>query len=208
MFMVWKFRILALTVAAPLAAISIGNLVVDIYRAGSRAKLLAEPAPFVSHLAPLRTDIQAEDAQMLARQALGGAANGDVAETTIRRALVMAPHNARLWATAAALKARENSGDPSTTDLLRLSYYTGPHDLVIIPLRLGVATSGDALTDTELRELAKGDISAMLSPVMADGKHALAANYSRASRVGKTFIEEAARAIDPAAADELRRAVP
>lgn len=204
MSMVWKFRILALAVAALLAAISIGNLVAEIHR----AVLPTDTGSLAFRLAPLRTDIQAENAQALARHALAGAVNGEIAEESAKRALAMAPHSAGLWAAAAALKARANADDPSTADLLKLSYYTGPHDLAIIPLRLGIATSGNALTDPDLKQLAKGDVSALLSSAMADGRQVLTASYSRASRIGKGFLDEAARAIDPNVADSLRRNVP
>jgi hypothetical protein len=73
----------------------------------------------------------------------------------------------------------------------------------LIPIRLGVVTSNNSLTDSDLGELARADVRALLTR-LPDGRKELLGDYQRASEVGKTFLEEAVAAIDPEFAATLR----
>ena len=75
----------------------------------------------------------------------------------------------------------------------------------LIPTRLDTATLSTALNDAELRELARGDVRAILSQ-FPDQRQALVDDYIRGSSIGKTFLEESARMFDPKFADSLRSA--
>ena len=65
-----------------------------------------------------------------------------------------------------------------------------------MPLRLYAVARSDALADPDLRELALGDVRLMLTR-NADLKAAVVSAYQRASSIGKTFLEDSVRSIDP-----------
>ena len=77
-----------------------------------------------------------------------------------------------------------------------MSYLTGPNQADLIPLRLQAVTSNNSLDDPDLAELARGDVRAMLTQ-LPQQRPMLLDDYARASIVGKKFLEESVRSIDP-----------
>ncbi len=86
-----------------------------------------------------------------------------------------------------------------------MSYLTGPNRAEIIQARLETVTSSNALNDSDLGELARGDVRAMLSQRPGQ-RLALVNDYLRASAIGKKFLEESVSTIDPGFIDTLRNA--
>jgi hypothetical protein len=86
-------------------------------------------------------------------------------------------------------------------EALKMSYYTGPSDLRLLPLRLLVATHSQALGDAEVQQLVRRDLRLLL----AHGQQlAIAEAYRGASPVGRRFVEQTLGEIDPAYLGSLR----
>ena len=86
-----------------------------------------------------------------------------------------------------------------------MSYFTGPNRAELIPARLDAVTLNDALNDADLKELARGDVRAILMQG-PNQRQALINDYLRAAPLGKTFLEESSKMIDPKFSDALRSA--
>ena len=72
-------------------------------------------------------------------------------------ALSEAPHNTDVWLLLAGLSLRFNWATPSPTAALKMSYYTGPSKLTLIPLRLSLAAKSNALSDPEIQQFVQRD---------------------------------------------------
>ena len=126
---------------------------------------------------------------------------GGTAETARARARVeqtrsAAPYHAELWLALALLVTQSDPHDPMLVEALKLAYFTAPNDARLMPIRLDTATSFDALADPDLKELVRGDVRLMVTRQPAL-KPALVSAYRRASNLGKAFLEESVRSIDP-----------
>jgi hypothetical protein len=115
------------------------------------------------------------------------------------RGLRYAPHQAGAWLLLAGLEGRSAGSDP--TEALKMSYYTGPSERALIPLRLLVAARSDALGDPDVQQFVRRDLRLLLAQQQ---KSAVADAYAGASTVGKRFIEQAVGEIDPAYLGSLR----
>jgi hypothetical protein len=216
----WKFRLFALLVFVLVEGLSISSLVAEFLRPVTsplRSRIIAAPTPDqveatgrASAVAPYRSDLKADYAVALAGRALkseyapGGQAN-DAAQNAVRDALKIGPHDSRMWLVLALLQAQSNPGDSLIAESLKMSYLTGPNRAELIPTRLDAVTSHQSLNDTDLKELARGDVRIILTQ-LPDERQALVNDYLRGSSVGKAFLEESTRTFDPKFADSLRNA--
>ena len=217
---IWKFRLFSLLILVLVGGLSISNLAAEWLRPDppplpSRTSMAPTPeqisaAGRASAIAPVRSDLKADYALALAGQTLksdyAGQTQGDeAAQKAVRDALKIGPHDSRLWLVLALLQARSNLGDPQVAESLKMSYFTGPSRAGLIPARLDIVTLSNALADSDLKELARGDVRAILTQ-FPDQRQALVADFARGSSIGKTFLEENARIFDPKFADTLRGA--
>ena len=218
---IWKFRLLALVIVVFVGLYSVTSLVAQFMRPPalplpSRGSEAPSPqavsaAARASTIAPFRTDLKAGYAIALAGKALrsnaaGGLSTDNKAEQeAVQSALKFGPHDSRMWLVLAQLRAQQNLGDPLVTEALKMSYFTGPNRAELIPTRLDLVTVGSALGDSDLSELARNDVRAMLTQ-SSDQRPLLAKDYVRASATGKSFLEDSARMLDPAFADSLKNA--
>jgi hypothetical protein len=85
-----------------------------------------------------------------------------------------------------------------------MSYYTGPSELPLLPLRSLVAAQLPALDD-ELQLFAKQDLRRLIA--RQDGP-AIVHDYQFASPAGKQFIAQAVGEIDSAFRDSLHLGAP
>jgi hypothetical protein len=85
-----------------------------------------------------------------------------------------------------------------------MSYLTGPNQAEIIPLRLSAVTANNALRDSDLSDLARSDVRALLTK-LPEQRRALVSDYAAASETGKKFLDQSVAAIDPAFSDKLRK---
>ena len=217
---IWKFRLLALLILVFVGGLSVSNLAAEFLR----------PAPFTlpsrtgkaptsdqisaagraSAIAPFRSDLKADYAVALAGQTLKSEytrqAQGDEpAQNAVKSALKIGPHESRMWLVLALLLARSNLGDSLIAESLKMSYLTGPNRAELIPTRLDSVTLNNSLNDADLNELARGDVRAILMQ-RPDQRQALVDHYMRGSAIGKKFLEESVKMIDPKFADVLRSA--
>ena len=78
---------------------------------------------------------------------------------------------------------------PSLVEALKMSYFVAPNEMKLMPVRLDTATRSDALSDPDLKELARGDVRLMLTRQI-DLKGAVVSAYRRASGLGKAFCRK------------------
>lgn len=100
----------------------------------------------------------------------------------------LAPADSRIWLLMAIINARLDGIGRSILEPLKMSYYTGPNDASLIPLRLGVATRSAAIADPELQDLARREVRTVVMR-RPDLRPALSAAYRDASPEGRRFIE-------------------
>jgi hypothetical protein len=119
----------------------------------------------------------------------------------VERALRQAPAQPGVWLLRAGLALRYPSLGFKAEEALKMSYYTGPSEQDLVPLRLRIAANSDAFHDVETRQLMRRDLRLLVA------RHATAAigqAYDAASPEVKRFIEQTVGDIDPSALDRLR----
>ena len=217
---IWKFRLFALFILVYVGGLSISNLVAEFLRpAPSPLPSRTSQAPTsdqisstgrAAAIAPFRSDLKADFAMALAGQTLKSENTGqnqsdDAAQSAIKNALKLGPHESRLWLVLALLQARSDLSGPLVAESLKMSYLTGPNRAELIPTRLDTATLSNSLNDPDLVEFARGDVRIILTQ-FPDQRQTLVNDYVRGSSIGKTFLEDSARMFDPGFADSLRSA--
>lgn len=158
----------------------------------------------------LRGDLWAEAAFTYAAQLWPGAertANsstaGDDGRAVVERALAYAPHASGVWLMAAGLASRFGWPRSDALSALKMSYFTGPNEIHLIPLRLFTTTHSSALTDDDIQRLVQREVRMILTrwPEM---KAALPAAYDNADPEAKRFLERAVTEADPSFLETLR----
>jgi hypothetical protein len=218
------FRVTAMVVAVLMMLYSSASLFSEVFSL-RRPLLPADPskiafqpieltARWAAAVSPLRSDLDANYAMTLALLALrpdNAALSAPQvqkyaeAQESVVGVLEAAPYNSALWLALALLQ--RNPKGRQIIEALKMSYFTAPNDAQLMPLRLFAATHSDALSDSDLRELARGDVRLMLTR-KADLKTAVVSAFQSASSLGKTFLEESVRSIDPALIPLLRSQKP
>jgi hypothetical protein len=125
----------------------------------------------------------------------------DQAHARLEKSIDYAPHQADVWVLLAGLAARYQWPDFNVTEALKMSYYTGPNDGALMPLRLRLAAQSETLDDTELREFVRRDLRLLLA---SQRKSVVSETYDAASPAGKHFIQGAVSEIDPPSLGLLR----
>jgi len=123
------------------------------------------------------------------------------ARTMVGRAAKLAPYDARSW----LLMARVDSWGPDTkpTGPLKMSYYGGPNETSLIPLRINIATKSEAITAPDLQILVGADLRTIITR-KPDLKPAIIAAYRSALPEGRRFIEMQVGEMDPGLLASLR----
>lgn len=216
MIAIWKFRLLALVSAVFVGGVALANLIAEFRRPlplplpfGNQVSPTAEQlssAALAPAVAPFRSDLLADRASAAAAQALksGVKAEKQIAENAAKAALRIAPHNSQMWLLLALVQASGNPADPLIAESLKMSYLTGPNQAAIVPVRLNAVTANNALRDSDLGDLARSDVRALLTQ-LREQRQTLVNDYGRASEMGKKFLEQSVSAIDPAFADQLKK---
>jgi hypothetical protein len=130
-----------------------------------------------------------------------GGANLVQARSSLYHALTDAPHQSSVWLLLAGLAWRYQLSGIDVKESVRISYYTGPSELELMPLRLWIAVHSDAFSDIELRDSISREVRLLFTHQQ---KSAIAAAYNAASSAGRQFIEKTIGEIDPAAVESLR----
>jgi len=170
--------------------------------------LLAEfsrvKAKWAAEIGAIRGDLWAQSAFTYA-DLMQGDAGGDArlaqALSSLDRALVYAPLQSSAWLMLAALASRYQLPGVDAKEAVKMSYYTGPSELDLMPLRLRIATHSDAFSDIELRDSISREVRLLITH---KEKSAIIAAYSAAPSAGRQFIEQTVREIDPSTVESLR----
>lgn len=125
----------------------------------------------------------------------------DLVHDRLDRAVRYAPDQPGAWLLLAGLASRYRWSKPDPAEVLKMSYYTGPSELRLIPLRLLVTAQLENLNDDELLQLARRDIRLLIAH---QGKPAVIQAYQSATPAGKHFIEQTIGEIDPTFVEPLR----
>jgi hypothetical protein len=112
------------------------------------------------------------------------------------RAASLSPHDSRIWLVLAGLDSRLGGNNRKTAEALKLSHYTGPNALSLMPLRLLFAVQSDATSDEELQSLVSLDIQRIILQ-RPDLKPAIALAYKNALPKGREIIEATLEQVDP-----------
>jgi hypothetical protein len=124
------------------------------------------------------------------------------------RTLHYSPHRGDVWLVLASLSDRYRPSGYDTGALLKMSYYTAPNELNLLPERLYVALGAvAAVSDPELRDMIKRDISLVLTRQPAL-RPALAAAYHSAWGDNKIFAERLISEVDPGWLKTIRAQYP
>jgi hypothetical protein len=102
-----------------------------------------------------------------------------------------------MWLLTAML---QNDGQ-ALSEALKMSYLTSPADVNLIAARLALVSK--AISDDELKNLARGDIRLILTR-RPDLKPAISSAFGHGSADGKAYLAEAVRSLDPNFAASLR----
>jgi hypothetical protein len=124
------------------------------------------------------------------------------AAAVAERALVLAPHDARIWLVIADADSRLTSAHDADA-ALRMSYYTGANETELIPLRLLLAVNSEGLIEKDLQELVRHDIRTIITR-KPELKPAILAAYRDAPAPGRQFLEDTLKQIDPTMLEKLR----
>jgi hypothetical protein len=118
------------------------------------------------------------------------------ARSVAKRAAGLAPGDSRVWLLLAALDSQAGPYKGNVSDELRTSYYTGPNERALRPLRIRIAVASDAIADPELQSLVTQEIRTIISREPAL-KPDIANAYEHASADGKRFLERVLAELDP-----------
>jgi hypothetical protein len=157
-----------------------------------------------ARIGAIRADLLAESAFTYADLLWSderGSADLMQAHLSINYALTAAPHQSSVWLLLAALASRYQLSDIDAKEALRMSYYTGPSELELMPQRLWTAVHSDAFSDIELRDSISREVRLLFSHQQ---KSAIVAAYNAAPSAGRQFIEQTIREIDPSVVESLR----
>lgn len=151
----------------------------------------------------LRGDLWADYAITLAPQIAATitpreapAATLDAARAAALRAAALAPHDSRVWLLLAAIDSRLGRRAHNPLGPLKMSYYTGPNETALTPLRILIATRSDAVADPDLQLLIGGELRTIVRQNPALRPLVIAA-YRNARPDGKHFIETTVGDLDP-----------
>ena len=157
---------------------------------------------WAAEIGAIRGDLWAESAFSYADLMQGDAEDVSLAPalTSLDRALAYAPLQSSAWLMLADLALRYQLPGVDAKEALKMSYYTGPSELELMPLRLRIAAQSDAF-DIDLRDTVSREVRLLLSHQQ---KSAIIAAYNAAQPAGKHLIEQTIREIDPSVIELLR----
>ena len=117
------------------------------------------------------------------------------------RAIEHGPQESGAWLLRAGLALRYPSLGFNAPEALKMSYYTGPSEEVLVSLRLRTAAQLDSFRDVEIAEFVTRDLRMLLA---RNQKSTIGDAYNAGSPSGKRFIYQAVSDIDPTSLDWLR----
>jgi hypothetical protein len=129
--------------------------------------------------------------------------SAEMAREASERAAAWAPFQSKVWLRLASAEARLDRLSRRAVEALRLSFYTGPNEVELIPRRLFVSVQPDMLADPDIERLVRHDIRVALTHA-PNIKPAVLAAYRQASPQGKRLLVEAVAEVDAEFVRELQ----
>jgi hypothetical protein len=123
------------------------------------------------------------------------------ARADLDRALDDAPTQSNAWLLRSELGLLYPASGIDGAQALKMSYYTGPSEERLIPLRLNMAVRVNKFNDIELSQLVSRDLRLLLARKQ---NAVIIQAYNAASVDGKNFIEQSIGDLDPSLLDTLR----
>ena len=215
------FRFTTLLVAVALGAQCVWLLLAELSRPGidqlpidaasaTAAAQQCDAALWAAAIGAIRGDLWAQSAYTYADLVVGpNAANTwpnlttavAHARASLNRALDDAPTQSGAWLLLAELALYYPTASADATQALKMSYYTGPSEQRLIPIRLRVAAQADKFDDVEIQQFVSRDLRLL---VARKQNAAIVEAYRTASADGKHFIEQSIGDFDPSFLDALR----
>lgn len=126
---------------------------------------------------------------------------------TTEHAAALAPYDSRAWLMLAATNSQSGLRTSKMLAQIKMSYYTSPNDIRLIPFRIQVAAQSSVIADDELQSFVESDIRTIIlhNPKL---KYAIVPAYLRASPAGRRFLEDKLAELDARFLAELRAAKP
>jgi hypothetical protein len=117
------------------------------------------------------------------------------AREAAKRSLELSPHSSSTWLLLAMLEEKLSPRSDIAGEL-KMSYYTGPNQPLLRPLRLTLALAGDSLSDPELQDVVEAELGAIIKhePKL---KLSIVAAYRAGSPLGRRFLESKLATLDP-----------
>lgn len=216
-----RFRLTTLLFATLLSAQSIWLLTAEFSRSdidelptsastAAAAATQRGAAVRAAEIGVIRGDLWAQSAftfVSLVTDQKSSSTNSDVprllarARTSLIRALEYAPAQSDVWLLRAALGFRYTATRIDAMEALKMSYYTGPSDNKLIPMRLRLDAQINGFSDVELNQFVTRDLRILLERKQDT---AIAEIYKAASPGAKRLIEQVVGDFDPSALDTLR----
>jgi len=160
-----------------------------------------------ANVAWIRGDLWVDFALAASAPLLNGISNSADDTVTADReiaehAAALAPYDARVWLLLSGLNFASDSKNTNAVAQLKMSFYTAPNDIRLIPLRLSLAARLDSIDD-EVQNLIEHDVRTGVrgKPSLNSG---ILAAYNNGSPAGRGFIETKLAEIDPQFLAELR----
>jgi hypothetical protein len=123
------------------------------------------------------------------------------ARSILDRALNDAPTQSAIWLLRAGLGLRYPSLGFNVSEAIKMSYYTGPTEQELIPLRLRLAVLSGTIGDSEMKPFVRRDLRLLLAHKQ---QVAIMEVYDAASPSGKRLMEQSLGEIDRSAAEALK----
>jgi hypothetical protein len=123
--------------------------------------------------------------------------------TSLENALRYSPHRGDVWLVFAAMADRYGWRRYQPGALLKMSYYTAPNELSLLPLRVKISLRPPMLQDAEIRDMLGRDIRTIMTRAPAL-KPALSTVYKAASAQGQAVVEQVVAETDTAYLATLR----
>ena len=161
-------------------------------------------ASWAAHVGIIRGDLWAESGYTFANL-LWKSSSGEkepaqslaLARARLDRAIRYAPTKAGVWLLLAGFAPDFREA----TEALRMSYFTGPSELSLMPIRTFVAAQMPTL-DADMQQLARRDLRYLLK---SQQKTAIIHAWHAATPAGKRFMEQELGERDPSFLQTLRR---
>src|ERR1035437_129799 len=168
-------------------------------RARLSTRLEQDRAQQAAGLAGLRGDLWAESALTYSSQLWNEKVDlrpeiTKAAQIDLENAVRYSPHRGDVWLTFAGMAARYKWRDYKPSSLLKMSYYTAPNEVGLIPLRLMISLR-EWTDDPELQDLILREIRVVLTR-LPNLRSSLTTAYKAASPEGKAAVEQLASKID------------